>query len=294
MLTLNTPGPDGLVTTTFANAEKLVALGANIPAAAMVSGQGALLGEVLNITLRRASSAIDANHFASDANGVESAVESIVGELYERALAQFKLDLAAQWSQPGQIELVNKSRTDRGLPEVVTIGPERIKIIDDPAGPANSQDWDVEAEYGLTIVVASFFVDPRAVAIAWPGARRTVCVPGAPLWWWGSGGSSVARLIRGFDAGLAQRLAANGDVDAQHIVRITTTRGDYAMPTPISAMPLQDAVEFAEFLGQVSCGYDRFTAGPPSVGGCLDVMVLRQGERQWIQQKRIHSSLNYG
>jgi hypothetical protein len=66
---------------------------------------------------------------------------------------------------------------------------------------------------------------------------------------------------------------------------------EYQMPTPIASMPLQDAIEFTEYLGQVACRYDRFKMGPAGVGGPLDVLVLRDGERIWVRRKRIHLAL---
>ena len=225
ILTLNAPGPAGLVTTTFATAEKLVALGGELPAAAMVNGQGSLGGEVLSVILRRASVALDSGAFAHDATGVETAVQKTVDPCYAAALSQFKFDLAQQWSQPGWIENLNLGRANRGLTPVTQADPNRIRIVDDPASPTRPEDWDITAEFGLTLVVGSFFVSQRALAIMWPGPRTQVYVPGAPLAWWGSGGSSIARLVHGCDLGQAQRLSSDGDAGGRFILRGNTHGG---------------------------------------------------------------------
>jgi len=292
MSTLNSPSPQGPVTTTFANAEKLVALGINLPAAAMVSGQGILGNEVLSVLLKKAGRALDQGKFNHNIAGVEAAVIDIIDAAYQPALHQFKVDTAAAWSERGAIDRVNESRRNRGLPDLAAIGPDRVKVENDPTSPTEVNDWDVSANFGLTVVIASFFADPSAVAVDWPGLRRTQIVPGpSPLTWWGSGGSSVSRIVRGFDMGILERLAASGDPDGAATLAVAIARPEFSMPTPISAMPLQDAIEFTEYLGQVSSGYDRFTAGPPGVGGPLDVLVLQQQSREWVYHKCIHSSL---
>lgn len=63
------------------------------------------------------------------------------------------------------------------------------------------------------------------------------------------------------------------------------------MPTNIEGMPLQDAVEFADYLGNVVLGYDRFTIGPPSVGGCLDVLAIQPEGLSWYRRKEFASRM---
>ena len=63
----------------------------------------------------------------------------------------------------------------------------------------------------------------------------------------------------------------------------------FAMPVPFQVMPLQDAIDFAEAMGEVACHYDRFRAGPPTVGGELDILVLVPSSRKWVGHKEFHS-----
>jgi hypothetical protein len=71
---------------------------------------------------------------------------------------------------------------------------------------------------------------------------------------------------------------------------MTSQANEFQMGIPINQLPLQDAIEFAEYLGKVACGFDQFSIGQASVGGPLDVLVLLSGERKWIHRKELHSS----
>ena len=53
----------------------------------------------------------------------------------------------------------------------------------------------------------------------------------------------------------------------------------------LDGMPLQDAVEFADYLGAVAIGYDRFSAGPQTVGGALDVLAIQPEGLSWYRRK---------
>jgi hypothetical protein len=57
------------------------------------------------------------------------------------------------------------------------------------------------------------------------------------------------------------------------------------METRLEGMPLQEAVEFAEYLGNVAIGYDRFSRGTPTVGGELDVVAIQPNGLHWHKRK---------
>ena len=65
---------------------------------------------------------------------------------------------------------------------------------------------------------------------------------------------------------------------------------DFQMGIPLAAIPLQDAIEFTEYLGKVACGFDKFSLGPAGVGGPLDVLVLLPNRRRWVRGKAIHTT----
>ncbi len=61
---------------------------------------------------------------------------------------------------------------------------------------------------------------------------------------------------------------------------------------PIRAFPLQDSVEFAEFLLQTQIGVDKYTAIIPRVGGEIDIAVIHPNSGfKWVKQKYLQKIL---
>jgi hypothetical protein len=101
--------------------------------------------------------------------------------------------------------------------------------------------------------------------------------------WWGQE-EPLARLFRGVSGPAIQELVRRGADKA--IVEKWVTDGVAAQRLVFDGMPLQDAVDFAEFAVQVTIGSFRFAAGPPLVGGEIDIAVLRPGTFQWARRKQ--------
>jgi len=295
MLTLQgfIPIAGGAVVTTFENAEKIMELGAKKPAAAMISGSAAIGERLVSSYLRDASRAIDRVKKASDTT-IVSAVVRAINAPYVKWLERLRGDMAARLSQVDALAEINTTRKKRKLPALDHVAPEQIAV---KGATDNGDDIIHTIEITpLTIVVCTYFsTGPRATELRWPGCHRLQCYPGSVLWWWGSGGSAVSRLIRGFDFDLLSShvdAAAPDSPRAKDVVEYADRwKDNYQMPTPVAALPLQDAVEFTEYLGQVACGYDKFKAGPAGVGGTLELLVLRRGLREWVKRKQIHSAI---
>lgn len=61
---------------------------------------------------------------------------------------------------------------------------------------------------------------------------------------------------------------------------------------PIQAFPLQDAVEFANFLMKTQIGVDKYSNRIPRVGGDIDIAVIHPDVGfKWIQQKGLQRIL---
>jgi hypothetical protein len=57
---------------------------------------------------------------------------------------------------------------------------------------------------------------------------------------------------------------------------------------PVNDFPLQDAVEFAEFLMQTQIGIDKYTARLPRVGGEIDLAIVHPNHGfAWVRQKEL-------
>jgi hypothetical protein len=73
--------------------------------------------------------------------------------------------------------------------------------------------------------------------------------------------------------------------DEQVIDRLQSAEQHMQMECRLRGMPLQEAVEFADYLGQVAIGYDRFCRGNPAVGGELDVVAIQPDGLHWYRRK---------
>lgn len=76
---------------------------------------------------------------------------------------------------------------------------------------------------------------------------------------------------RGVDVSILQKYAEDGVTQ---------------LPIAFDAMPLQDAIDFAEFLTQVTIGRYRFGMGIPLCGGDVDIAVMRPKRFEWAQRKQ--------
>jgi hypothetical protein len=300
MLTLTGPVPfaDAPVTTTFESAEKIIELGADpIPAAAMISGSADIGGRLVSSFLRDVSLNIDGDADSRTHSGIIDKVIETIDPAYQAYIEQLRIAAAEYLSRLDQLPDINDEREKNGLPLLTVITPDQI-AIDGERDPNPNAVETIEAPV-LTIVVCTYFHATGAAAeeIRWPWCHRATIVPGPnPLSYWGSGGSAVDRLVKGFDLDLLKSHVGAGitpDSDnAQKVLDYASAfERAYVMPTAVDSMPLQDAVEFTEYLGKVACGYDRFKLGPAGVGGPLDVLVLRREKRTWVSRKRIPERL---
>jgi hypothetical protein len=127
-------------------------------------------------------------------------------------------------------------------------------------------------------------------AIELPGQRTWRAVrPDAPprrdfgANWFGAA-DALERLILGYDRGALQQLVARG-ADAT-IVQKWVSDNVSSLPLIFDGMPLQDAIDFAEWATTVVIGRWRFGIGAQLVGGDVDIAVIRPRSFQWAQRKR--------
>jgi hypothetical protein len=57
---------------------------------------------------------------------------------------------------------------------------------------------------------------------------------------------------------------------------------------PIQFFTIQDAIDFSVYLIEITINTMRFQARPKTVGGPVDVLVIRPSESIWIKQKILH------
>jgi hypothetical protein len=101
--------------------------------------------------------------------------------------------------------------------------------------------------------------------------------------WYGAT-DALVRLILGFDGNALQALINRG-VDPQKVQQWVDAH-DPGLPLVFAGMPLQDAIDFAEWAATVVIGRWRFAPGVSLVGGDIDIAVVRPGNFDWAQRKR--------
>lgn len=102
------------------------------------------------------------------------------------------------------------------------------------------------------------------------------------------------RLVLGIPSGLkdalVEKLTETGvgaaEVDARAEEWITRVRERAGVSVIPPAMPIQDAIDLAEFLAKTSCGFSRFTPGATTIGGPIDIAAITKHEGfKWVQRK---------
>jgi hypothetical protein len=299
MLTLGAPG--STMVTTFENAEKLVVLGREpTPAAAMISGAGDVNGKLVSQLLAKVGVRMDSHHAKLRHDDVVQWVHEVVDPEWQAQLDLWRRLWSQHYSQFDELAKINADRQQHQLADLTQIEPKHIEI-------SGATDNDPEAFIPvrpavLTIVVASYWdEDPRATELWWPGTTVAIALPN--IRWWGSGSTSVTRVVLGCDydklrneaEAEGKQVSAVGGPPSDDAQRandyLTRRKPDFQMGLPLHALPLQDAIEFTEYLGTVACGFDKFSLGPAAVGGPLDVLALHPNRRQWVHRKQIHSTL---
>ena len=101
--------------------------------------------------------------------------------------------------------------------------------------------------------------------------------------WYGQKGALI-RLIKGYDLGSLNELTKRG-VD-KAIVQKWIDDNVPEMPLIFDGMPIQDAVDFADYAVQVTIGCFRFAGGPPLCGGNIDIAVITPAAFHWAQRKQ--------
>jgi hypothetical protein len=113
--------------------------------------------------------------------------------------------------------------------------------------------------------------------------------PGQTGLYWGGVGEPIQRLAVGFDQSLEQILVEAGmDVaEIPKLLGMARARSERQFVDP--RMPIQDAIDLAEYLANMAKGYVRFLPGAEIVGGDVDFAVVTRHERfKWIKRKHFY------
>ncbi|MBN9051782.1 MAG: hypothetical protein J0H78_20175 [Rhizobiales bacterium] len=111
---------------------------------------------------------------------------------------------------------------------------------------------------------------------------------------WGGQPEAINRLVSGIGINHAAVLR-NAGLDDPVVQRVSDAlAAGMQMPFLHAAMPVQDAIEFADFLVETTKRFVRFLPGADTVGGDTDIAVVTKHEGfKWARRKHFFSaSLN--
>lgn len=109
---------------------------------------------------------------------------------------------------------------------------------------------------------------------------------------WNGQPEAVQRLVVGYGTMMGQALKDNlGVPDAQIGPTLDILRDALRVPLTSPAMPIQDAIDFAEWLVDVAIKWSRFSPGSPTVGGPIEIAAITKHEGfKWIRRKHYFGS----
>lgn len=97
---------------------------------------------------------------------------------------------------------------------------------------------------------------------------------------------AITRLIKGADPRLRAVLAERLQISLEEAWQLLA---QFEYPITFEGMPLQDAIDLAVYLVEMTIGRYRFAVGAPLCGGEVDVAVITPRGFTWIYRKNWHT-----
>jgi hypothetical protein len=114
--------------------------------------------------------------------------------------------------------------------------------------------------------------------------------------WYGQP-EALNRLLEGYDARLRmvfeqifQQMGMPADqIGPQAEALMPQIKAAFDIPLYTDPMPIQDAIDLAEFLAQTASGFSRFRAGSRTVGGPIEIAAITKHDGfKWITHKQYY------
>lgn len=169
----------------------------------------------------------------------------------------------------------------------------RVKefMFDELYAPA-FQDWTDKPSLGFIVagysaragMAEEYRIEVNGGQVSGPDALRNQEEAGIT---WSGAAEPINRLLLGFSGNLPTVLQQNLGVPSNQIqIVVDTLKQALTAPLAVPAMPLQDAIDLAEFLVDVTIGFSRFAPGAPVVGGPIEIATISKHEHfKWIRRK---------
>ncbi len=106
--------------------------------------------------------------------------------------------------------------------------------------------------------------------------------------WGGEGGEVISRVVLGYSNGL---LGLLGRAFPAQLGQLKPILDQLQAPVVFAPMPIQDAIDLAEFLVHTAIQYSRFIPGAQVVGGPIEIAAITKHEGfKWIRRKHYYSA----
>jgi hypothetical protein len=104
---------------------------------------------------------------------------------------------------------------------------------------------------------------------------------------WAGEVEALNRFVMGHSPVLASLLQAQLNIDpAQMSQAVAAIQQQVQLPVVLPAMPLQDAIDLAQFMVELTVKFSRYRPGAPTVGGPIEVAAISKHEGfRWIRRK---------
>ena len=142
-----------------------------------------------------------------------------------------------------------------------------------------SDQESLAEEYEFQILSAQECIGPRLI-------RQR---PDSGINWYGQI-EPITRLILGYSNELPRILIDDLGIPPDQVQPIMLLLGQkLSAPVVSPAMPIQDAIDLAEFLVLLAINYARFMPGAPTVGGPIQIAAITKHEGfKWVRRKHYY------
>lgn len=109
---------------------------------------------------------------------------------------------------------------------------------------------------------------------------------------WSGEPEAITRLVLGHAVSLPQVLQKNLGIAADQVaVAMAVIQQHSQVPLVMPAMPIQDAIDIAHFLVDLTVKFSRFTPGAPTVGGPIEIAAITRHEGfKWVARKHYYNT----
>lgn len=114
-------------------------------------------------------------------------------------------------------------------------------------------------------------------------------LPGDSGVWWAGQPDAINRIVLGYSAGIIPVLQEAGVQEPELSQLMAALRERTGAQLTHPAMPVQDAIQVADFLVSLTIDFTKFLPGANTVGGATDVATVTRHEGfKWIRRKHYY------